>query len=554
MGDVARESGVVSAGDRSFRTDLRATSCRYWNMIGQAREFAKLMNRFGVLTVLAGVVAGTCLLAVSWNRPSTPKDEDVRWEPILHAVSRGDCPVIVKETGCIVSSDDSSLRSQVNDVPGDGIYGTRILWMISNGALVKAGDLLVELDRSHHLERLDRQILKVDQARVVRIQAQSEHASQLLKNSAALTDTGRQVRRAELDLENFEAGTHAPSVAAIQQRISLLEQEVRLADAAQQLQQAALERVRETVDQAEQADEATMLRRRIELDRQQYAFNEAALQHASKQSELRQAEAELAKENLIGKKKGVFERKLALESTRRKVEQARRDADAGLRQAQAAFEAASQALVKHEELLTRYRKQLDDCRIYAPTDGMVVHHQSGHDGKSRIREGSVVRVGQLILSITKLQQLQLVLHIRQDVVEWLKVGSPATIRVLAHPGRTYQGTVHSVSVLPEPVANGSSWADVAHRVIVRIDGDLADLKPGMTGIGEIHAGGLQGVIMIPDGAVVRGETQTWCYVQTGQGLELRHIELGRRSDCSIEIRHGLKEGDVVVVNPRENDA
>jgi HlyD family secretion protein len=522
-------------------------------MIGRSREFTKLMKRFGVLIGLAGVVAGTCLLAVSWNRTSTQKDEDVRWEPILHVVSRDDVPIIVKETGYIVGSDDASLRCQVNDVPGDGIYGTRILWMISNGALVKAGDLLVELDRSHHLERLERQILKVDQSRAARIQAQSEHVSQLLKNSAALTDTGSQARSAELDLENFEAGTHASSVAAIQQRISLLEQEVRLADAAQQVHQAALERVRETVNQAEQADEAAMLRRQIELDRQQFAFNEAALQHASKQSELRQARAELAKENLIGKK-GVFERKLALELARRKVEQARRGADAGLRQAQAAFEAASQALVKHEELLTRYRKQLDACRIYAPTDGMVVHHQSGHDGKSRIREGSVVRVGQLILSITKLRQMQLVLNIPQDVVEWLKVGSPATIRVLAHPGRTYQGTVHSVSVLPEPVANGSSWSDVAHRVIVRVDGDPADLKPGMTGIGEIHAGGLQGVIIIPDGAVVRGGAQAWCYVQTGQGLELRRIELGRRSDCSIEILHGLVEGDVVVANPRENDA
>ena len=60
--------------------------------------------------------------------------------------------------------------------------------------------------------------------------------------------------------------------------------------------------------------------------------------------------------------------------------------EALLAQAKAWKDSAELSLKREEERLTRYREQLEKCKIYAPQDGMVAYHvdanrwgQSSHD-------------------------------------------------------------------------------------------------------------------------------------------------------------------------------
>ena len=50
------------------------------------------------------------------------------------------------ERGTMESQNNVEILCEVEDVQGDGINGTPILWIIENGLSVKKGDLLVELD------------------------------------------------------------------------------------------------------------------------------------------------------------------------------------------------------------------------------------------------------------------------------------------------------------------------------------------------------------------------------------------------------------------------
>jgi len=80
-------------------------------------------------------------------------------EFVYATVQRSDLAITVTERGTIESQNNVDILCEVEDVPGDGINGTPILWIVDNGISVKKGDLLVELDAAPHQERLDSQVL-----------------------------------------------------------------------------------------------------------------------------------------------------------------------------------------------------------------------------------------------------------------------------------------------------------------------------------------------------------------------------------------------------------
>ena len=75
-----------------------------------------------------------------------------------HEVDRCDLEVVVLERGSLESQSNIELLCEVEDVRKDNINGTTIQWMVPNGASVKKGDLVVELDSNPMQEALDDQI------------------------------------------------------------------------------------------------------------------------------------------------------------------------------------------------------------------------------------------------------------------------------------------------------------------------------------------------------------------------------------------------------------
>ena len=67
-------------------------------------------------------------------------------QAVWQEVNRADLEVVVLERGSLESQSNIDLICEVEDVRKDNINGTTILWMIPNGASVKKGDLVLELD------------------------------------------------------------------------------------------------------------------------------------------------------------------------------------------------------------------------------------------------------------------------------------------------------------------------------------------------------------------------------------------------------------------------
>jgi len=218
----------------------------------------------------------------------------------------------------------------------------------------------------------------------------------------------------------------------------------------------------------------------------------------------------------------------------------------------AAAEAENRAKATAKELengrLTEVQAELKNCVLLAPTDGFVVYNApppSRFGGTLLIAQGEFVREGQKLLRVTPLKQFVYNTSVPESQVAALHIGQQAQVRVDAMPGKTLRGKVTKVSL----VADQFVWARTETKmypVTISIDEPPPGLKPEMSGEGQIAIGERKNVLQVPREAVVSVDGDRVCYVKTGQGLEERNVIVGAGNDASVEIRDGLKEGEVIV--------
>ncbi len=478
----------------------------------------------GTVCVVGAVVVVGVVVALAGGMESIPK------EVVLHTVTRGPLDVVDTARGNLESQTQVNVNCEVDDIEGDNIRGTPILWIIENGSQVEEGELIVELDVSSHRERLDRQILDVQQATAAQVQADVKYQNQKTQNETNRAEAKLQVELAELALKQFE-DEHGGTFQIDLQDIELLIQE---AQAQKLIEATNLQGVEQLYDLG--------YRSRGELD-------QARLSALKAERSLASAVAKKKEKVEYQYRKTKLELGGALQSAKRALEQVERNNDAELAQAEAALRAANDTLKKEEERLARYSKQVEKAKIYSPATGMVAYATPRHRYESEIREGAHVHPRRTILSIPNLTRMQVQTSIHEARLDQVRPGLPTTVRVEAFPERAYRGVVRSVAVLPD----ASEWmsSDTKHyKTLVTIEEDVDQLKPGMNAVVEIHIAHLKDVISIPVTAILQRAGRNFCLVGAA-AKELRPLELGLTNETQVEVKSGLEEGEVVVLNPDE---
>lgn len=126
---------------------------------------------------------------------------------------------------------------------------------------------------------------------------------------------------------------------------------------------------------------------------------------------------------------------------------------------------------------------------------------------------------------------------------FVRVGQRAEVRVADAPDRTWGGTVEKVE----------SDVDIGARTVkahIRLSQTSAVLKPNMFAEVTIlgTAAGKQ-ALFVPREALIRTGSRNAVVLALGSGrFQPAEVTPGIESDDWIEIRHGIKEGDVVVTS------
>ncbi len=309
--------------------------------------------------VVIGVIVAYRAVSLSGSKTAGLVEQAV-W----HQVDRSDLDVVVLERGSLESQSSIELICEVEDVRKDNINGTTILWMIPNGASVKKGDLVVELDSNPMQEALDEQVLYTENALAEKIQAEANLKNQLTMNATAQAEAELLIKLAELELEMYvddENGTHKLLTDANKRRIDDVNNEILALQATMELRSEEQRGIQDLFKLG--------YANRNEVRRIKLTYLQAEQQFAAKLNQLQTELSTLKKSEVYDKRKELLSLEGKVATAKRGLEQVLRNNEAKLAQMQALMRAKEESLKKEEERLARYKGQLEKCKIYAPQAG-----------------------------------------------------------------------------------------------------------------------------------------------------------------------------------------
>lgn len=200
------------------------------------------------------------------------------------------------------------------------------------------------------------------------------------------------------------------------------------------------------------------------------------------------------------------------------------------------------------------QKALDDYTIKSPISGTVIEKDVKAGDKL---SGGGSSSSTTLCKIYDLSYLTMDISVDELDVSKVQVGQKVSITADAVEGKTYTGEVTNVSI-----SGTTSNGVTAYPVTVKIT-DADGLLPGMNVDAKIVVESVSDVLTVPVDAVARGNTvlalqNSSTAVKDGQKLTLgdsgkpdgfksAKVTLGVSNDDYIEVKSGLKEGDVVAV-------
>ncbi|REK16597.1 MAG: efflux RND transporter periplasmic adaptor subunit [Planctomycetota bacterium] len=214
-------------------------------------------------------------------------------------------------------------------------------------------------------------------------------------------------------------------------------------------------------------------------------------------------------------------------------------ANAGLSSAEAAIAEAQKELIAAEKTWEYQRARLQDTRINAPFDGLIVQRHCD--------PGDIVVPGSAILTLISTDELWISAWVDETEMGKLEVGRPAKVVFRSDPERSFSGTVTRLG----------READRETREFI-VDVRVLEL-PENWAVGQraevyIETSKKTDVTLVPPEFVVREEGVPGVFMEADGRARWRPVTLGLRSRNALEVIEGLKPGETVVkpVDPRTN--
>ena len=215
---------------------------------------------------------------------------------------------------------------------------------------------------------------------------------------------------------------------------------------------------------------------------------------------------------------------------------------------QAAADAAVHSAEDQVQVATAARDRLQTMvsylRITAPFAGTITKRLA--DTGAMIQAGTASNVQAMpVVELSQMDRLRLILPVPESVVPRIRVDAPVEVRVDALK-RVFQGRV----------TRFTGKLDEATRTMeteVDLDNPGNVIKAGMFGSATLGLEQRQDVLTVPVQALAgRAVPVTVLVAGADNRLQERQIEIGLETPDRVEVRSGLKAGDLVVVGARSN--
>jgi HlyD family secretion protein len=257
--------------------------------------------------------------------------------------------------------------------------------------------------------------------------------------------------------------------------------------------------------------------------------------------------------------------------------------------------------IKVEEAnLSSARYDLNKVRMVSPIDGLVTA-RNVEEGETAV-VGTMNNAGTVLLTIADMSVIETEIEVDETDVPHVEVGQQAKIEIDAFPDQVFNGRVTEVGNSPIVAAGAAASSSTGRatnfKVVVQIEGEVPDVRPGFTCTATITTATRQKALGVPiqamavrelvideEGNVVppeppvrnrssnappppvelkpgqnRKEFEGVFVMRSGRAVFVP-VKTGIAGEKYFEVLSGLKEGDEVITGPfasvrtlREGDA
>jgi RND family efflux transporter MFP subunit len=218
-----------------------------------------------------------------------------------------------------------------------------------------------------------------------------------------------------------------------------------------------------------------------------------------------------------------------------------------------AAEVARATVVKAKAAIDYARFYLDQCRIVAPIDGVVL--QKYREVGSTINYGGDIQAGGGATDIAQLadtDDMRVEVDINESDIAKVVMGMPAKIVPDAYQDQSFDAKV--VKIYPEADRQKGTV-----KIEVRFDHpDMRIIKPEMSAKVSFLAAAAaaseqqQPLVLVPKKAIVGSPSAPEVWVVHDTTISRVPLLLGREFQGGLEVKQGLSGGETVVVAPPDN--
>jgi membrane fusion protein, multidrug efflux system len=180
------------------------------------------------------------------------------------------------------------------------------------------------------------------------------------------------------------------------------------------------------------------------------------------------------------------------------------------------------------------KKNLEDCNLYATTDGYV--------GKRSIDVGMTAMPNIASITIVKINKVFARVSVAENEIAQIHKGQKAIITINALGSANYTGAVEEIGVVADPIAH-------SYKIKIGIVNKDLSIKPGMICSANIESPGTSRGVVVPSRSVMIDVAgKNFVYVVSSENKAQRtYILPGQLLNGGIEVLEGLHINDAVVV-------
>jgi HlyD family secretion protein len=226
------------------------------------------------------------------------------------------------------------------------------------------------------------------------------------------------------------------------------------------------------------------------------AAAESSLQRARSSVEQARANLELAKQNLA-RQQELWKEGL---TTRQELERVQNDVairEADFKANVQEIETNEQRIKQEQASLASTRYSLTQVIISSPMDGIVTRRNI-EEGETAV-VGTMNNAGSQLLTIADMSQLEAEVEVDETDIPTVTLGQQARITIDAVQDRTFRGHVTEIGNSPIQGSNAAASGRQAtnFKVVITLDEQVPDVRPGFTCTAEIVTATRQQVVSVP---------------------------------------------------------